>query len=87
MFRAPLNGRVFATGGPSVSSPGFWQHLTEGDNVDPSQLFLAQIRLPLHSLSKVQSPALTSQGFPVEHLFEIFRTSKISRNPKFQFTS
>ena len=65
------------------SSPGCWQHLTEGDNVDPSQLFLAQIRLPLHSLSKVQSPALTSQGFSAVHLFKTFRTSEISRkNPR-----
>ena len=53
--------------------------------MDPSQLFLVQIRLPIHSLSEVQSPALTSQGFSAEHLFEIFRTSKVSRNPKFQF--
>jgi hypothetical protein len=53
--------------------------------VDPSQLFLVQIRLPIHSLSEVQSPALTSQGFSAEHLFEAFRTSKVSRNPKFQF--
>ena len=68
-----------------MSKPGSWQHLAEGDNVDPSQLFLVHIRLPLHSLSEVQSRALTSQGFSAEHLFETFRTSRISRNPKFQF--
>jgi hypothetical protein len=30
-------------------------------------------------LSKVQSPALTSQGFSAVHLFKTFRTSEISR--------
>ena len=47
--------------------------------MDPLQLFLVHIRLPLHSLSKVQSPALTSQGFSAVHLFKTFRTSEISR--------
>ena len=66
----------------NILSPGSWQHLASRDNVDPSQLFLVHNRLPLHSLSTVQSPASTSQGFSAEHLFEAFRTSKISKSPK-----
>ena len=63
--------------------PGSWQHLALRDNVDPSQLFLVHIRLPLHSSSKVQSPALTSQGFSAVHLFKTFWTSENSRkNPR-----